>query len=527
MRLLLLAILLSMANVAFAQTRWSDMTVTDIMDTLDMNLERASQYDAEVRARIFEQKLQLWRQPIQHRAHRYQAIGEMYAHVDIDSALRYFDLGMRVAELNNDASDAMMLRLARLRVMPFKGLVHQSLTAIDAIDPSRLEPELRGPYYYARHVIYSNSIDAEGPDTVRNYSINEARIALDSALAYNYARVSDNASADFWKTLTRPDIDTDIKLETGWISVLDTMRADNPDMPLMAAMLAMHAEERADHELAKRYYAVSAIGDLVQGRAESTSLNRLGRLLSQEGNNDRAYRYITSSLNRAVSGGARLRALEAAESLPMVIKAAEQRAAKSRRQLTFCVMTLGMLVLALAAAFITQFRSRRRQKLLEQKLSQANAAKDACITKLLEAYTANIDSMDSFNRVAARKIKASQTRELLQLLESDEIIEKQLHEFYQVFDQMFLELHPDFVKHVNALLEDQYHYSQPSDTGECLNVELRMLALMAMGITESSRLARLLGLYVNSVYTYRTKLKTRALDRDAFDDNIKKIGQML
>ena len=116
-------------------------------------------------------------------------------------------------------------------------------------------------------------------------------------------------------------------------------------------------------------------------------------------------------------------------------------------------------------------------------------------------------------------------RDLLRMVENNDIVQKQLQDFYTVFDSAFINLHPDFVARVNELLQPDQRFA-PIAEGASLSAELRMLALMITGITDSTRLARFLGLSLNTVYTYRTRLKGRAIDRENFEEKVRKIYEI-
>ena len=92
-------------------------------------------------------------------------------------------------------------------------------------------------------------------------------------------------------------------------------------------------------------------------------------------------------------------------------------------------------------------------------------------------------------------------------------------------EHAFINLHPDFVARVNELLQPDQRFA-PIAEGASLSAELRMLALMISGISDSTRLARFLGLSLNTVYTYRTRLKGRALDRENFEEKLRKIYEI-
>ena len=110
---------------------------------------------------------------------------------------------------------------------------------------------------------------------------------------------------------------------------------------------------------------------------------------------------------------------------------------------------------------------------------------------------------------------------MYRMTKSGKFIEEQSREFYDVFDNAFLHIYPNFVAQVNSLLRpDSRIHLAP---GEVLNTDLRILAFMRLGIEESSRIAQILNYSLNTIYSYRNRLKSRAIDRENFESNVMKI----
>ena len=93
--------------------------------------------------------------------------------------------------------------------------------------------------------------------------------------------------------------------------------------------------------------------------------------------------------------------------------------------------------------------------------------------------------------------------------------------FYQNFDSAFLNIYPNFIKEVNNLLEQDQHI-EPKEN-EQLTRELRILALIRLGITDNKEIASILRASIATIYTYRSRLKARAMSKDTFEDDIKHI----
>ena len=103
------------------------------------------------------------------------------------------------------------------------------------------------------------------------------------------------------------------------------------------------------------------------------------------------------------------------------------------------------------------------------------------------------------------------------------IIKKETETFYEIFDKTFLTLYPNFIDELNALLLDEEEIKL--DDPSILNTELRILALLRLGIKDSSRIAQFLRYSVNTIYNYRAKVKSKAKgNREEFEDKVMQIG---
>lgn len=133
-----------------------------------------------------------------------------------------------------------------------------------------------------------------------------------------------------------------------------------------------------------------------------------------------------------------------------------------------------------------------------------------------------MDKLNNFCKIAERKISAGKTDELYRMVKSGRFIEEQSVDFYNVFDDAFLHLYPDFVDRVNDLLKPEYRITLAN--GERLNTDLRILAIKRMGIDDAASIAQILNYSLNTIYAYRNRLKSHAVDRENFEKNIMKIS---
>jgi hypothetical protein len=157
--------------------------------------------------------------------------------------------------------------------------------------------------------------------------------------------------------------------------------------------------------------------------------------------------------------------------------------------------------LAMSNASIAKTEEILRRTNME--LLEANAAKEEYLGLFLSMYSGYLD-----------KLKKTISREQY---------DAELKNFYKTFDRSFLQLYPGFVEEFNALLRENSRINVKE--GELLTTELRIFALIKLGITQSSHIASLLRYSVNTIYNYRAQIKNAAIsDRDNFEDQVRKIG---
>jgi len=158
---------------------------------------------------------------------------------------------------------------------------------------------------------------------------------------------------------------------------------------------------------------------------------------------------------------------------------------------------------------------------MQQRLSEANRSKEVYISQFLTLCSVYMDKLKQFSKLVTRKIGAGQVDDLYRMAKNGKFVEDESREFYEVFDNAFLHIYPDFVAQVNALLQPDKQIEIKD--GEGLNTDLRILAFMRLGIEDSSSIAQVLNYSLNTIYAYRNRLKARAISRDTFERDIMRI----
>ena len=287
--------------------------------------------------------------------------------------------------------------------------------------------------------------------------------------------------------------------------------------------------ERDDETI--RWWVESAICDIQGAIKDNASLCSIAVNLTAPEDTDRAFKYIRLSLEDAVFYNAKLRKVQIASTMPWIEKAyidAQDRQAHVVRKYLVVTVIAALLLLCFAIIVVQLlFKGKKTAKTIEKKniqlaesnksIAQAEDVLRQTNFALVEANAAKEEYLGLFLSMCSGYLD-----KLKKTLSRDEY-EAELKNFYKTFDTSFLSLYPTFVEDFNDLLKDDCRVSVKD--GELLNTELRIFALIRLGITQSSHIASLLRYSVNTIYNYRAQVKNAALsDRENFEDMVRKIG---
>jgi hypothetical protein len=311
---------------------------------------------------------------------------------------------------------------------------------------------------------------------------------------------------------------------------------------VITSTLAFYYSLLGDHEKQKQLLAMSAASDIEGCIMENSALRQLADLLFDEGDIDRAYRYINISVSDANFYGTRLRNVQASQLVPRIINAYQEKQEHNYRTLRNFIIALSVLALLLVAGFIgTTLLYRRYRRLSEsrkvindrlnstveqlestnQQLQERDKIKEQYLGRFLTFSSALIDKNETQRKAMNRLAMEDNLKELKSQLKSPHFDYENATLFYQNFDSAFLNIYPNFIDAVNSLLV-QGQQIEPKE-GEQLTRELRILALIRLGITDNKEIASILRASIATIYTYRSRLKARAKSKDTFEDDIKRI----
>ena len=341
-------------------------------------------------------------------------------------------------------------------------------------------------------------------------------------------------------TCEQGEVDKAIKMLEDY---LPKLRQGDRHYSIVTSTLAFFYTHKDQPETREKYLLLSAISDLRASILENNSLRELSIILLERQEYKKAYNYLQQASADAKLYGSRLRSLQAARLAPLITQAydTERVRTQNRTYILLAILSVITLLLIGTIAFILSMMRKRRAAIekintLNQELERRNAAIEAANNEMKESNRIKDEYIGRFLELSSNYIQRGEDRakllnrlardkkmaELYTELKSSASLNESIRLFYQNFDTAFLNIYPNFIKEVNSLMANGNQFEV--DGGQKLTTELRILALIRLGINDNQKIADILRSSITTIYTYRSKIKSRALSKDTFEDEIRIIA---
>lgn len=517
MKTLKLVILIMLSVVADFGAVARARDLADALDSLDLALSRSP---AVTRAR-FRHVDSLKHERGRHRRHRRldRDIARSYAGLNIDSSLAYFRYVIDVAPAQEDSISEALTLMEYARQLGKQNYFSKAVSILDTLRPGQMPPLEKMTFYDVRTRLYLDEMAANPMGERRRQFRDQARSDLDSLrrLVSPYP-----GGAQLVGSMIMA-LEGDTAIAVGeLLEVIDSLDASSSSYAIANGMMAALCRTNPSKRKEYLYYlAVAAEADARAGNCEAISLAILGSELLKDGDTDRALYYISTAARTLHNAGVFRTFPQYGYPFIDFVDSLRTREQSGRVAFFISVCLLVLVVVVSVLGFMYYDRRLRRSNKSLADARRTADAKDRYIGQLLDLCSSYIDNMEEFNRLVSRKIKANQTKDLYETVESGKILKQQTERFYTDFDHAVFQIFPDFDKSVNALFAQDKRIEVP-EAGR-LTPELRIAAFMRLGVTDSMQIAKFLGLSLNTVYTYRNRMRSRALDRDNFESELLEI----
>ncbi|MDR3006625.1 MAG: DUF6377 domain-containing protein [Sphingobacterium sp.] len=456
-------------------------------------------------------------------------IFENYKKFDSDAALSYILLCQKLAPLNNDSLQT-VIHLDLAWVYSTIGRYIEASKLLGAVEPSLLGKDLLAKYYDAYSSFYSHY----GQSNNRPEYYQASERYRDSLLTVLPKSSLEYRTAIAIKTLFNGNRE-DAKKQL--LVLWQENKRDIEQRALIAYFLGLIYKYEKDTKSQIYYLSISASADIEMANRDNASFHDLALTYYDRQDFDRAFQFIEKAIDDAMLCKVRYRIIEGTSSYPIINAAYQQKISSQNRQLVALVVVVSILLIGVIIGLVIIYRQVQHLRRIRSelsatnqqlralnneinqtnfKLSESNHIKEEYIAQFFDMCSNYIDKMEDIRKVLLKKATNQQWDALREQLKSTQMEEREVQQLYVNFDRIFLNLYPTFVDEFNALLQDDEKI-YPKKT-ELLNTELRIFALIRLGIDDSVKIASFLRYSLRTVYNYRTKVRNKAAgNRDAFE----------
>ncbi|NGM64867.1 DUF6377 domain-containing protein [Sphingobacterium sp. SGR-19] len=451
----------------------------------------------------------------------------MYYDLQIDSALQYAEQMLELSETSLKAQPAYRAEALFLiaRVYAYTGMYKESGELLDSayFIPEVFSEDLHRLYFVARMELYKGLADQALGDSQMKAYIESIDACRDSLMIYT-------PENSVWHLI---HLSNKKKGEGDYVSATEILykaynqlTTDDRDMAHVAFYMSSLYGLQGDAEQEKRYLITSAITDIKHAVKEYVALWKLATILYREKDVETAYQFIEISLQDAMYSGAYRWTQYIIRILPDIYASYNTKILQQKNTISTAFSIIACLLVCSVFLFIyivRQYRKLDKAKsqllLLNDELVSTNLLKETYLSKFIDLCSDYIDKLDAYRSNIKRLLKVGKLEKIEKELESTKYIEKEHRAFLKNFDETFLSLYPDFVSEFNDLfLEADRQKMKPN---ELLTTELRVFALIKLGITDSYKIAKFLRCSITTIYTYRSKNKNKSIYPESFEDRIK------
>jgi tetratricopeptide (TPR) repeat protein len=458
-----------------------------------------------------------------------------YESFSYDSAFKYVQKINVLARKSGDQNKIAQAKIKMGFTLLSSGLFKESLDTLNSIQSSLLPENIEADYYNVIARTYYDLADYNNDEYFSSLYRKTGTQYLDSSIA-----LLEQNTSEYWAVmgLRRMKVGDLAGSSDAFNYLITKFDINDHTYAIATSSLGYLYTLMGRTNEAIDMLIRAAIADITSSTKETVALRNLAVHLFEKREIKRAYSYIKIALADATEYNARHRKVEVGSVLPIIEGEMLTTVERQRKQLlnySFMVSMLSILVISFFVIIFLQLRKIKKVKSILQEtnknlleinthLVEANKIKEEYIGYFFNINSEYIDKIEAFQKSIHRKIIAKQYGDLDTIIKNSDL-KKERENLFINFDKIFLKIFPNFVVEFNKLLkpEDQIL----PEKGELLNADLRIFALIRLGITDNDKIAKFLNYSVNTIYTYKTKIKNKSIvDRDMFEQKIMEIKAM-
>jgi two-component sensor histidine kinase len=457
-----------------------------------------------------------------------EEITKLYITFDYDSSIVYVSKLARIAKQIGNKEFINQAKILQASIFITSGIFHEAINIFESINEKSLNKSQLTEFY----TLYS-------------------RLFLDMVSYFNKSKLSDeyNQKGKFflWKAIGSAQPDSfnykylkglkllmDYKPEEAekyFVSILNKNVLDDQKMALVASTYAFVRIQKQDEDGYINWLVRAAIADIKFANKEYQALSGVAQKLFERGDINRASRYLKISLDDAEKYGAMQRKIHISEILPIVESKKQElikeQSKRIQNNLYIVSSLMVILILVIAMLFYLYFKikqSRRKVQVKNNMLRELNIIKESYVGLTMTASTQLLDIIENIRQDIENKFALNKLNAIKKTVTRTKVKEYR-EDIFKMFDETFLSIFPSYVVEFNKLFSEENKILD--DHSKHLNTEYRIFALIRLGITDTEKIAHTLNYSVNTINTYKSKVKNLSLvNNEDFETKVKKIGMV-
>ena len=473
-----------------------------------------------------------------------QRLYDEYVAYKFDSAFYYIEKNVNAlsASADHDRFAASAVRMAH--ILAVTGLFDRARRLLDKVNPDSISDQQKIAYYtqqselnlYRSEMAQFTNYFYDYIKRAQYYRQLVMQIAPKDSYDYVFNRATYICEAG--------DTEEAIRILEAY---LNKTEQGTRIYSIITSTLAFFYQKKGVPEKQEYYLLLSAISDERSAIRENNSLRSLSELLMDRGNYDDAYRYLLQAISEAKFYGSRIRLMQVGRMAPQILQLYDAERTRTQQRTSLLLMVISFISIILAGIIVYTLILYRKKhaaglKIIEMnkmlashseeiesvntQMKEANRIKEEYIGRFLELSSQLISDSEQRLKQLNRLARERKLEELYAELKTMEPVNKGIRKFHSHFDTAFLNIYPHFISEVNNLLnpECRFDVEQDGTPVKHLSTELRVLALIRLDITDNQEIADILRSSITTIYTYRSKIKARAINKESFEDDVRKIA---
>ena len=544
---LLIYLLLLLTMPLTAQGKTDEKT---LLDRIDKMIENDQYYQGIKEKELKHLKQQVYEaEDNQTRLQFLDSIYRAYSAYRYDSAFAYMKQGLELAKKCHNTYYILRNQINQASILSVRGFYGTAENLLKSLNPDEMPYQLKLYYYftfawlynywasYAKNSDYAEEFHAQKKHymtlLIQSFNENSKHNVFYQYLMGEYAYLHSPTSKE---SLNH------------YLKALKMSPAKSRIHAMSAYGIARYYKNTGKFDLYEEYLVEASVSDGLCQLKETVALQKLAYYLFKKdaSNSKRAAKYIQHTMEDAQFFNNQLRMMEISNILPVIASAHQQAAERSRTRFLwgFIGVSVALVIIIILSLVNNRQKNRlkknkaeieeqnRKQKEmntqlteLNQLLIETNIKRETYMRLFMDISAAYISKLSDYRKLVSRKIKANQTADLLKTLNTHKLEEEEAQMFYNRFDKAFMELYPGFVTELNKLLLPECQLEVP--TTHDLTTEIRIFALMRLGVTDSQEIATLLHYSTQTIYNYKSGMRAKAINRDSFESDINQLCHII